>query len=83
MRAKVFGFRSINMTDKETGRLIVGDSLFVGYPSNGVNGLETTKVFINSDMARANNFKPVVDGLVNIEYGPNGRLMAITNLNDK
>lgn len=83
MKVKVFGYRDVNMKDQETGRLIVGTSLYVGYPSQGVNGLETRKIFFNADMMHNNGLKPIIDGFINIEYGPNGRIMGASNINDK
>lgn len=83
MKAKLFGYRDINMTDKETGRLIVGTSCFFGFVSTGVQGLETTKVFINADAMNKFGFRPVVDGLVELDYGPGGRLVGVKNINEK
>lgn len=83
MKVKVFGYRDVNMKDQETGRLIVGTSLYVGYPSQGVHGLETRKIFFNADMLRSNGLTPVKDGFIDIEYGPNGRIVSAHNINDK
>lgn len=83
MKVKVLGYRDVNMTDKETGRLIVGTSLHVCYPNDGVKGLETRKIFFSSDRMRDMKYVPVPDTYANLEFGPSGKAYSIVALNDK
>lgn len=83
MKAKVFGYRDVNMVDKETNKPIVGTSFFVGYPTEGVQGLETRKVFFSATRMRELGLRPVVDGFIQLEFGPNGKAYSAINLNDK
>ena len=79
MKVHVYGFRNVDMQDQDTGRRISGVSLYIGYPNDGVEGMQTAKVFINSAMLTNYKFTPRVGVDVNIEYGPTGRPVGISN----
>lgn len=83
MHAMLHGFRHIDMTDRETGRLIVGYTCFISFPSEGVQGLETAKQFISDGLAAANGWKPVLGELLNIEFTPKGRVSSVSTVQEK
>lgn len=80
MRGKMLGFRRVDMMD-DRNRPIVGHSCFVGYPSRGVEGMETTKVFVSDELAAFYKFVPLVNGEVDLQFDPRGRLAGISNVN--
>lgn len=83
MQAMLHGFRRIDMTDQQTGRLIGGYSCFISYPSEGVVGLETSKQFVSDDLAKANSWTPEVGKMLNLDYTPKGRVSAISTVREK
>lgn len=78
MEAMLFGVRRIDMTD-DSGRKIRGYSCFVGYPSPGVDGMETQKVFVSDELAGDCAWSPSVGKGVNVDFSPKGKLIRITN----
>lgn len=81
MKCTLYGFRRVDMTD-ERGRQIKGNSIFVGYPSNGVEGHETTKLFVSDDMAYLTNWVPAVGAELELDFTPRGRLSAVRDALD-
>lgn len=79
MRATVIGYRRVDMQD-ERGKPINGHSLFVAFPSNGVEGQESCKLFCSDNLAIDTKFVPKVGGAVNIEFNRYGRLGSISNV---
>lgn len=83
MRVKVLGYREVNMVDDKTGRPIVGVTLFISYPMDGVFGEMATKQYISDQLRSACGFRPEVGKVVNLEYGPNGRPVGVYPLDEK
>lgn len=77
MKVKLYGYREVDMT-ADDGRRINGVSLYIGYPNDGVVGEQTAKVFINNVLRTSEGFVPHVGDALNIEYGPNGRVVGVS-----
>ena len=73
MKCNLHGFRRIDMTD-DSGRSIRGYSCYIGYPSNGVQGEETQKVFISDEMAIGCEWRPTAGTSIRIDFMPKGRV---------
>lgn len=81
MRAMLHGFRRVDM-ENENGQPIKGFSCFVGYPVDGVEGQEVTKVFISDNICRASGFSPRL-GEVELDTTPKGKLTAVRMISAK
>lgn len=82
MRAMLHGYRRVDMEDEKTGRRISGFSCFVGYPVDGVEGQEVTKVFISDNICQASGFSPRL-GEVELDTTPKGKLTGARMLSAK
>lgn len=83
MQAMLHGVRRIDMTDRATGRPICGFSLFISYPSEGVQGLETAKQFISDDLASSCSWRPEVGKMVALDFTPKGRVCSVATVHEK
>lgn len=81
MRAMLHGFRRVDM-ENENGQSIKGFSCFVGYPCDGVEGQEVTKVFVSDNICRASGFSPCL-GEIEMDTTPKGKLAGIRMINAK
>ena len=82
MRAMLHGYRRVDMEDEKTGRRISGFSCFVGYPVDGVEGQEVTKVFISDNVCQASAFSPRL-GEVELDTTPKGKLTGARMISAK
>lgn len=82
MRAMLHGYRRVDMEDEKTGRRISGFSCFVGYPVDGVEGQEVTKVFISDNICQASGFSPRL-GDVELDTTPKGKLTGARMISAK
>lgn len=82
MRAMLHGYRRVDMEDEKTGRRISGFSCFVGYPVDGVEGQEVTKVFISDNICQASGFSPRL-GEVELDTTPKGKLTGARMISAK
>lgn len=75
MKATLVGYRDVNFTNKDTGELISGQSIFIEYEDVGVSGFATTKIFLpaNKRLTPA----PSLPTTVNIEFNIRGKLQSI------
>lgn len=76
MRMNLYGYRDVDMKG-EDGRPILGVSLYVGYPNDGVEGEQTAKIFINRALQSRCTFVPVVGAPIDVEYGPSNRVVGV------
>lgn len=83
MRAMLHGVRRVDMTDEKSGRPIKGFSCFISYPSDGVQGEETTKQFVSDDLATSCAWSPAVGSMLSLDYTPKGKLCRISTVRDK
>lgn len=83
MQAMLHGFRRVDMTDRETGRVVQGYSCFISYPSDGVVGMETAKQWISDDMAQACKWRPEINCLLNLDFTPKGRVCGVSTVHEK
>lgn len=81
MRAMLHGFRRVDM-ESDNGQPIKGFSCFVGYPVDGVEGQEVTKVFISDNICRASGFSPRL-GEVELDTTPKGKLTSVRMISAK
>lgn len=82
MRCMLHGFRRIDMTD-ETGRQIRGFSCFISYPSDGVEGVETSKQFVSDSIATSSAWSPVVGKMLDIDFTPKGKVSCLSTVHEK
>ena len=82
MRAMLHGYRRVDMEDEKTGRPISGFSCFVGYPVDGVEGQEVTKVFVSDNICKASGFSPRL-GEVELDTTPKGKLTGARMISAK
>lgn len=81
MRAMLHGYRRVDMKN-EDGQPIKGFSCFVGYPVDGVEGQEVTKVFISDNICQASAFSPRL-GEVELDTTPKGKLTGARMISAK
>lgn len=81
MRAMLHGFRRVDMKN-ENDQPIKGFSCFIGYPADGVEGQEVTKVFVSDNICLSSGFSPRV-GDVELEFTPKGRVSSVRMINSK
>lgn len=77
MRVKVHGYREVDMVDEKTGKPIVGVSLYISYPQDGVFGEMVTRQFISEQLRSACGYRPEVGKTIDLEYGPNGKPVGV------
>lgn len=82
MRVMLHGVRRIDMVD-DSGRQIKGFSCFISFPSEGVQGVETTKQFVSDDMCASCAWSPEIGKMLEIEYTPKGRVSRISTVHEK
>lgn len=75
MKAILVGYRDVNFTNKDTGEVISGQSIFIEYEDFNVHGLATTKIFLPSDMRLTP--APSLPTTVNIEFNMRGKVQSI------
>lgn len=83
MNAMLHGVRRIDMTDQKDGRQIRGYSLFISFPAEGVQGLETSKQFISDDLAASCAWSPEVGKMLALDFTPKGRLCSVATVHEK
>ena len=81
MRAMLHGYRRVDMVDDQS-REIKGFSCFVGYPVDGVEGQEVTKVFVSDHICKASGFSPRL-GEVELDTTPKGKLTGARMISAK
>lgn len=74
MQVTVIGIRNVNFIDSSSGNNIIGTSLYIGFKSDGVRGLETKKIFIK-DSIDTSNLK--VNDKININFNMYGKVDSI------
>lgn len=79
MQAYLYGVRRVDMEDNN----VHGFSCFIGYPVDGVDGDEVSKVFVSDSMAQKFAFSPRVGSLVDVDFTPKGRLSSISTVKEK
>lgn len=82
MRVMVHGVRRVDMTD-DRGRNVRGYSLYCGYPADGVQGQEVTKLFVSDELANTCKFYPTAGVEAVIEFTPRGKISTIMVPNAK
>lgn len=82
MQGYLYGVRRVDMAG-ENGGQIKGFSCFIGYPAEGVQGDEVSKVFVSDSMATKCAWSPEVGKLVNVDFTPKGRLSFISTVKEK
>ena len=75
MKAILVGYRDVNFTNKDTGEVISGQSIFIEFEESGVAGLATTKIFLPSDKRLTP--APSLPTTVNIEFNMRGKVQSI------
>lgn len=83
MQAMLHGVRRVDMTDQQTRREVHGFSLFISYPSEGVQGLETAKQFVSDDLAASCAWSPEVGKMVALDFTPKGKVCGISTVREK
>lgn len=83
MQAMLLGVRRVDMTDQKSGRPIKGFSCFIAFPSEGVEGEETSKVFVSDDFASLCAWSPEVGMPVNLDFTPKGKICRIETIRSK
>ena len=82
MQAYLYGVRRVDMTAQD-GSKVNGFSCFIGYPADGVQGDEVSKVFISDALAQRNAWSPAVGKLVSVEFTPKGKISSIKTVQEK
>lgn len=82
MQAYLYGVRRGNMADQNGGQ-VKGFSCFIGYPADGVDGDEVSKVFVSDSMVQKCACSPAVRSLVNVDFTPKGQLSGISTVKEK
>ena len=80
MKAKLYGYRRVDMVDSKDGRRVVGYTCYIGYQSAGVIGLEAKKQWVPEDIALSCGFRPEADCDLEVEFTPYGKLSSICNV---
>lgn len=75
-KVKVLGLRWVDM-DAEGGRKIVGYSVYICFPADNVDGLQTGKCFVSSDRWTALTYVPRVNDEVILIYNRSGKVADI------
>lgn len=83
MKAMLHGVRRIDMVGRDDGVPVKGFSLFISYPSEGVQGCETSKLFVSDAMVASSSWSPEVGKLVMIDFTPKGKISAISTVHEK
>lgn len=82
MICPIYGIRRVDMVD-ESNKPINGYSCFIGIVADGVEGYQTTKVFIRDSICQLSGYKPSLSEPANIEFNPNGKVAGIYPVNAK
>lgn len=78
MKVSILGVRPVQFTASD-GRLVAGSSLYIGYESEGVNGMAAEKIFVSAEKLPK---KPIVPGSdVEIVFNMRGKVEAIITEN--
>lgn len=75
MKVCLVGKRLVDFT-AEDGRRVCGASLYIGYDSDGVEGMVVDKVFVSSELVSAKDLTVGAD--INIEFNNRGRVIAVS-----
>lgn len=82
MQAMLHGFRRVDLVDRD-GRQVHGYSVFVGYPSPGVQGQETAKQWVSDEIAAFTSWSPEVGKMVALDFTPKGKVCGIQIVREK
>ena len=83
MQAMLLGVRRVDMKDDFSGKMINGFSCFIAFSSQGVDGQETSKIFISDEFATTCAWSPVVGMPVNLDFTPKGKVCRIETVRSK
>lgn len=78
MKVSVLGVRPVNFTAAD-GRLVAGSSMYIGYETEGVNGMATEKIFVSADKLPKKAIVPGSD--IEIIFNMRGKVEAIITEN--
>lgn len=81
MKAMLHGYRRVDMVDQD--RQIHGYSVFVGYPSSGVQGQETAKQWISDEVAAFTSWSPEIGEMINLDFTPKGKVCGVAAVHEK
>lgn len=79
MKVMLHGFRRVDMIN-DRNEHVCGYSLFISYPSEGVQGLETKKQWVSDALAGASGWYPTVGKEVMIEFTPKGKVSSLSDV---
>lgn len=74
MRVTVFGLRAVNFTATD-GRAIAGTTMYIGYETDGVEGLQTEKIFVSAEKMPKKAIAPGQD--VEVVFNMRGKVEAV------
>lgn len=75
-KVKVLGVRWVDM-DAEGGRKITGYSLYICFPADNVEGLQTGKCFVAANRWNGLTYQPRVNDEVILVYNRSGKVSDI------
>lgn len=75
-KVQVLGMRWVDM-DTQDNRKITGWSLYIAFPADNVEGLQTGKVFVPASRWEGLSFKPSVNDYVIMVYNRTGKVSDI------
>lgn len=82
MRAKLTGFRRVDMEASAGSNAVHGYSCYFLYPESGVTGLVAEKRFVSDEICSGCQFVPQADTDVTIDFTPKGRVGWIEKISD-
>lgn len=81
-KLKIMGIRWVDMKTDDN-RNITGYSLYVAFPAENVEGLQTAKLFVSASLWSALSHRPVVNEEVIVFYNRSGKVADIHAVKEK
>lgn len=81
-KMKILGIRLVDM-ETDDKRRITGNTLYVGFQADNVQGLQTGKFFVNASMWPALTHRPSVNEEVLVDFGRNGKITNILPIKER
>lgn len=75
-KVKVLGIRWVDM-DTQDNRKITGWSLYIAFPADNVEGLQTSKVFVAASRWEQLTYRPTVNDEVILVYNRSGKVSDV------
>lgn len=78
MKVSVLGIRPVNFTASD-GRAVAGSTLYIGYETDGVDGMAAEKIFVSAEKLPKKAIVPGSD--IEIIFNMKGKVEAVVDKN--